>query len=51
MILIKDEATRYVFSSTKLEKKQNRFCLEVRGWGREEEGRDGERDNPNNVCT
>jgi hypothetical protein len=35
----------YVFSSTKLEKRQNRFCLESRGCGAE--GRDG----PNNVCT
>jgi hypothetical protein len=25
----------YVYSSTKLEKGQNRFCLEVRGWGEE----------------
>jgi hypothetical protein len=42
----------YVFSSTKLEKRQNRFCLEVKavgeigkGWGK------GGRNDPNNVCT
>jgi hypothetical protein len=42
----------YVFSSTKLEMGQNRFCLEVRGvLGERMEVEAGGRNDPNNVCT
>jgi hypothetical protein len=41
----------YFYSSTELEKAQNRFCLEARGWGkRVEVGAEGKND-PNNVYT
>jgi hypothetical protein len=42
----------YVFSSTQLEMRADRFCLEVRGWrvrGRRQGT--GGRNGPNNVCT
>jgi hypothetical protein len=42
----------YVFSSKKLEIRENRFCLEARGvgWRGSVQG-EGERNGPNNVCT
>jgi hypothetical protein len=41
----------YVFSSTKLEIRQNGFCLEVRGEGGEGGGGEWGENDPNNVCT
>jgi hypothetical protein len=42
----------YVFSSTKLEIRADRFCLEVRGEGRRGCGKGTwGRNDPNNVCT
>jgi hypothetical protein len=41
----------YVFSSTKLEKMQNRFCLEARGLGERRRGWGMGRNGPNIVCT